>query len=527
MDNHRITKMLMLMLWSLSTAAVAETADPSEASAATAETGDPLGRNSPRGAVEGFLKAIDNNNTALAAKYIDLRNLPEHISEFTPQQLAYGLAVVLQRSTWIDLEELSNSEEGRVADDLPSYRDLLVQLETRGKPVAVLLQRVPDGQGGRIWKFSNATIAQLDLLYEQYRYNRFVEWLAQELPKRSLLGIELFKWVTLLITVVAAAPIVVPLAWWISRLLMSPTHPLYANLRRFMVGPVSGFVLILIFHQVFFSLGTGLTAQQYVRGHTLLTLATVWLLWQSLNLLRDIYGHRLLSYGRPSSIGLLKPLTNTGKLLVTLLGVLVWIDNLGYEITAVLTGLGIGGIAVALVLQKPLEDVFGAITLYTQQPIKIGDFGRFGAHTGTIEEISMRTTRIRTLDNTLVAVPNMKLASEPIENLSAREKFLYKPILPLRNDTPPAKLRAVLEAIRELLAEHDKVLNEGTRVRFTDIGVLSHDLSVFAYIQADDWAGYLEVAEALNFEILDVLAEAGAKLASPIGELVEGARGAG
>ena len=504
---------LLLLLPSVVLATEAPGADEPEASEpADLVDGDPLGRDTPRGAVEGFLRSIDEANAERAAEYLDLRNLPSQITQYTPEQLARGLAIVLERGVWFDLEQLSDSAEGHPGDQLPSYRDLLVELPTAQKPIRVLLQRVPDGEGGRIWKFSNATIAELDVLYETYRYNDFVEWLAIELPEVSFLTVELFKWVTTLLAVLLAAPFVLLTSWFAARTLVAPDQPLYPSVRGFFMGPLTTVVLILVADQTLTGLGIGLAAQQLARSYTLITAATIWLLWQAVNLFRDVYGQRLASLGRESSIALLRPLTSALKLIILLLGVLVWLDNLGFQITAVLTGLGIGGVAVALVLQKPLEDVFGAITLYTQQPVKIGDFGRFGAVTGTVEEISLRTTRIRTLANTLVSVPNMRLASEPIENLSAREKFLYAPVLRLEGDASGEDLAALLEQIRSALDGNDRVLKDGMRVRFTAITLAGFDVSVFAYIDAVDWPDYLTVAETLNLTVLELISASPLKL---------------
>ena len=473
---------------------------------------DPLGRDTPRGAVEGYLRALDVGEDQRASEYLDLRNLPPRITQYTPEQLARGLSIVLERGAWIDLELLSNSPEGLAGDGLPDYRELLVELPTAEKTVRVMLQRVPDGEGGRIWKFSNATIAELDILYETYRYNAAVEWLATQLPDVSFLGLELFKWVATLITMILAAPVILLLGWLGARLLASPESPLYPAVRRFLLGPVTVFLLIVVGNGVIDSLGFGLAAQQLGQSYTILTAATIWLLWQGVSLFRSIYSQRLIERGRGASVALIRPLTTALKLIILLLGVLVWLDNLGFEITAVLTGLGIGGVAVALVLQKPLEDVFGAITLYTQQPVKIGDFGRFGSTTGTVEEISLRTTRIRTLANSLVSIPNMRLASEPIENLSAREKYLFSPVLRLEGDAAPDALETLLAQMREMLLGHGRVLDEGMRVRFTAITLAGFDISVFAYIDAEDWAGYLAVAEELNFAILELVSAAGCTL---------------
>jgi MscS family membrane protein len=491
------------------------------AAEAVEEGFDPLGRATPRGAVEGYLNAVEAGDFALAAEYLDLRNVPESIKRYSPEAIAEGLSIVLQRSGWIDLQEVSDDPDGAEMDGLPSYRDLLEELPTSGKPVRVLLQRVPGPNGSRIWKFSNATMAEMQTLYDEYRYSPYVEWLWENVPDVRFLNVELFKWVATFSAMLASAPIVLVLLWWLSRVVMPPSRPLHTNVRRFLLGPVTTFVVVIIGNETIRAIGTGLAAQELHRGYTVITAATVWLIWQSINLVRDIYGHHLELQGRQASIALLRPLATAVKIVAVLLGVLVWLDNLDYQITAVLTGLGIGGIAVALVLQKPLEDVFGAITLYTQQPIRIGDFGRFGNVTGTVEEISLRTTRIRTLDNSVVAVPNMRLASEPIENLSARRKFLFQPVLRLRSDTAPGKIHAILDKVRQLLAEHGDVFDEGARVRFTSIGTVSHDVAVFAYINAPDWVTYLEIAEDLNFKILDVLDQVGAELARPLDDVIE------
>ena len=190
-------------------------------------------------------------------------------------------------------------------------------------------------------------------------------------------------------------------------------------------------------------------------------------------------------------------------------------EQLGFSITTVLAGLGVGGIAVALALQKPTEDVFGAITLYTQQPVRVGDFCRIGTATGTIEEIGLRTTRLRTLANTVIAIPNSLLANEPIDNISSRKKILYRPVLRLRYDTTPEQLRQILEGIRELLSSHERVLKENHRVRFKEIADDALLVEVWAYLATTDWAEYLEFAEELNIRVLEIVARAGTSLSLP------------
>ena len=162
-----------------------------------------------------------------------------------------------------------------------------------------------------------------------------------------------------------------------------------------------------------------------------------------------------------------------------------------------------------------MEDVFGAITLYTQQPIRVGDFCRIGTETGTIEEIGLRTTRLRTLANTLIAVPNARLANEPIDNISARSKILFRPTLRLKYDTSPEQLQSILDGIREMLGTHDRVLQDNHRVRFTNIADDALLIEVYAYVDTRDSAVYLELAEDLNMRILQIVARAGTTLSLP------------
>ena len=160
-----------------------------------------------------------------------------------------------------------------------------------------------------------------------------------------------------------------------------------------------------------------------------------------------------------------------------------------------------------------MEDVFGALSLYTQQPLRVGDFCRIGNETGTVEEIGLRTTRIRSLANSVISIPNARLASEPIDNFSFRQKILYNPTLRLRIDTSREQVDKVLKGIRDLLASHEKVIHDNPRIRFQRIGEDALELVVFAYTDTRTFPDHLEVAEDLNMKILDILDGAGTPLA--------------
>ena len=177
-----------------------------------------------------------------------------------------------------------------------------------------------------------------------------------------------------------------------------------------------------------------------------------------------------------------------------------------------------GGLAVALALQKPLEDLFGAITLFSQQAIRVNDFCRFGNKLGTVEEIGLRTTRVRTLENTVLTLPNAKFAAEYIENISARRKIRYHTLVRLRQDTTPQQMRDTLEKTRALLESHARIEPDSARVRFTTIDAHAHVVEVHAYVMTTDYAEFLQVAEEINLGITEVVAAAGARFATRLWE---------
>jgi MscS family membrane protein len=197
------------------------------------------------------------------------------------------------------------------------------------------------------------------------------------------------------------------------------------------------------------------------------------------------------------------------------LAILAILQNVGVNVTSLLAGLGVGGIAVALAAQKTLENLFGGVTIVADQPVRVGEFCRFGERVGTVEEIGLRSTRIRTLDRTVITIPNAQFSSMEVENFARRDRFWYKPTLGLRYETTPDQIRFLLVTIREILYAHPRVDPDPARVRFTGFGASSLDLEIFSYVRARDVSDYLEVAEDLNLRIMDAVAKAGTGFAFP------------
>ena len=212
---------------------------------------------------------------------------------------------------------------------------------------------------------------------------------------------------------------------------------------------------------------------------------------------------------------LLKPAATALKITLIFIAIIAWLDNLGYQVTTLLAGLGVGGVAVAFAAQRSIENLIGSLFIYTSQPVRVGDFCKYGEVLGTVEEIGLRATVLRTPERTLVYIPNAKFSTDAIENLTQRDKILYRCRLRLSYETTPAQIKTVLEKIRELIRSHENIDSDSSRVSFLEFAEYAQELELFIYISTNDYAKFLEYREDVNLRILDVLEQAGVNLVIP------------
>jgi MscS family membrane protein len=247
----------------------------------------------------------------------------------------------------------------------------------------------------------------------------------------------------------------------------------------------------------------------------LFAVAVVWIAFRLVDLgalaLRVRSEHR----GNLGLLPVLTPAARFTKIVVLLIGVLTVLGSLGVNVSAALAGLGIGGIAVALAAQKTLENLIGGISLFADRPVRVGDFCRYGDQIGTVEEIGLRSTRIRSLERTLVSVPNAEFAAMQLDNFAVRDRRLLKTLLQLRYETTPEQMRYVLVKLRELLLSHPKVAPDPARVRFVGYGAYSKDVEVFAYLRCQEQNDFLAIQEDILLRMEDIIGEAGSGFAFP------------
>ena len=472
---------------------------------------DSLGRSTPRSSVRGFLSAAKDRDYARAAEYLDLRGLPESQGP----ELARQLRIVLDQTLWIDMDSLSTDAEGDQNDSLPVARDRVGRISAEGKTYDLYLQRVPRGDGVYIWKFAEMTVEQIPQLYQQFGYGQLERFLPGWMFDISVLGINLWLWAAVL----GLAIVLFPVAVLVTRLLTIGLRLLHAEFaeqfERLFSGPVSLLIWTVMVRNAATVLGSSIALSALSQARTVQVIGLAWLFMRVVDFIVQRAGTNLEQKGLGGTRVLLMPVSRLVKFIALAGAVLLWLDNAGYKVTTLLAGLSISGVAVALASQKSLENIFGAITLFTSQPVKVGDFCRFGDKIGTVEEIGLRATRIRTLERTVITVANAEFANLHLDNFSARDRFWYHPTLQLRYETTPDQIRYILVEVRKMLYAHPKILAEPLHVRFKSFGEYSLDVEVFAYIDVKTYDESLEVAEDLNLRIMDVVSAAGSDFAFP------------
>ena len=203
------------------------------------------------------------------------------------------------------------------------------------------------------------------------------------------------------------------------------------------------------------------------------------------------------------------------SILAALAVVLHAVATLGISVTPILAGLGVGGLAVALAIRPTLENLIGGFVLFADKPVRVGEFCSFGDKMGTVEEIGLRSTRLRALDRTVITVPNADFAQMQIVNFTRRDMNLFQCQIGLRYETTPEQLRYVAAKIRKLLIQHSKVSPDPARVRLSSFGDSAYLLDLFAFVRAADWNEFLAIKEDLNLRIAEIVRDAGTSFAFP------------
>jgi MscS family membrane protein len=446
---------------------------------------DPLGRETPRSAMIGFLKYGERGDLATAAHYLQLP--PGQDTDMV--QLAKELRV-LYPSFQGSIYSLSDDPNGTVESGLPPGQVRAGVLAVGGTTADVILVQVDDPVAGKIWLISQGTLTSIPELYARLESQKPTEASRIRLALLSgpvLLGMSSTQWLCWLLSI----PISLLLAR-LSTFLLSAPRRVWCKLRKLPFITVCYFrLLAALLAGCFGWLASRLSDQGF--DHALNQTRT----------------HRR---GGESILILMQRMNHVGILIIALLVALAF---LGLNVTTALAGLGIGGLAVALAAQKTLENLIGGISLLLDKAIQVGDFCKIGDRVGTVADIGLRSLKLRTLDQNLLVVPNGLLAQMQFENMKARPKLLLQQNFSLRIETQVEQLRFVLDGVQRMLDEDPAIESGSSRLRVTNFAGAAFELELFAFVKTGDFREFTGIRQEIILKIAGIVEAAGTGFAAP------------
>ena len=478
---------------------------------------DPLGRGTPAGTVLGFLQAAQSGSYSIAAQYLQMSPARR---QSEGEQMAMKLKVVMDRAFAGSLKNLSTQPEGTPQEGVPLDRQKLGAIASGDAEAELELVRVSDSSAGKIWLIASDTLVKVPEIYEQVQARQVENRLPKVLVKHQFAGMPWWQWLGLLLAISVAAVVSwlvlamleVPLRWWARH----GGHTDVANWRS-VSGP-AWLIAGTFIHRIL----AGYLGMPLLQRHYYVQVASVafiigaaWIFWRAIQWFLRRLRNRALSRGHSGAGSLMLLGERILKAIVFCAAVLAVFSSLGFNMSTALAGLGIGGLAIGFGAQKTIENLFGGVSVLGDEVIRVGDVCRFGDRTGVVEDIGLRSTRVRTEERTLLAIPNGTVATINVENLSRRDKILFKMNLALHSETKADHLRFVLVEIRRLLYSHAKVETKSVRVRLIDIASGSHTIEILSYIMTQDFNEFAAVREDLLLRMMDLVEESGANMAHP------------
>src|ERR1700722_12082257 len=516
MKNARIVCYLLL-----SAVCVSAQILPSAKPAGPPVNKDPLDRDAPQSTVVEFLEAAHAKDFNKALRYLDLRSMPEDRRLADGTELARQLETILDRDTQFDVGNLSRDPEGDIADNLAPNRDRVDTFHVNGQTLELDLERVTLPSGLSVWLFSSDSIARIPLIAQMTNNSVIERHLPLPLVNLQLIGTPLWRWIGLVVLAFALAAfskLLSRLALWLTQHFIKRLAPSWdLGLLQTFLGPLRLLLSVSLFRGGMEWFAPSALLRLYL-GRVLALLFFWGVFWLCAVIIDVIVRHlrgRLEARHRAFSYSVLPLSGRIAKILVFALIIAAVLTAWGYNTTTLLAGLGIGGVALALASQKTIENLFGSVAVISDRPVSVGDFCKFGNQVGTVEDIGLRSTRIRTLDRTLVTVPNGSFSAMTFENFDRRDKTLFHVTLNLRRNTTPDQVRTLLESITKLVKENTKLETGPMPVRFIGIGSYPLDIEIFIYVLTLNGDEFNKIQQDLFLAILDAVESAGTALAVP------------
>ena len=488
-------------------------ADTEDSKAKNKKHNDALGRETPRDAVRGFIEAGRHGDFDKAAKYLALADIRPADGQ-TPAELAEKLYQVIRRGMWVDFDALSDSDTGFTDDGLANYQERVGFVDLPDGPFQVLLERGPQQTG-----CADMGVLRLHRQGNTKALRSIRSWADGRIP-----------------------------GWFISPL-QHIGHRAVGMGRDihfrpcFVLGGVGHSLAAETDHgQALGPAQAGRTAclrppHALVAGHpdharmghlsqevklllsakTFLIFVGAWVILSLISIAHSRLVKRLESRGHEETTILLRPMATVIKLLVLILAFLFWLGNIGFNVTALLASLGVGGIAVAMAAQDTLKNYFGSMAVLLDKPYLVGERIRLKGHDGIVKEIGLRSTRILGVDGNEVTIPNETMARADIINVTRRPHIRRIFNVHVAYATPADKLRQAVKALEGLLENHEGMDPElPPRVYLNEFGESSLNIEIWYWYTPPNFWLFKTFSQELNLRIKEILEGLGVEFAFPV-----------
>ena len=478
----------------------------------------------PRLSMQTFISAMeqvragDKTKLNQAVSTLDVSYLNNLIRTTKANELAFTLSSVIERSKEVDL----NSIEINPINDVYLFEEY-----SQGR---VEIVKQLDGR----WLFSQQTLEALPTILENLLeqpvkrtanntqgnlpfYIKIRSQLPDLLKQEFLLAY--WQWFGILIFIILASIADKTLAWFLARNVSAwqKTHTDYQSLDKDVLRPLGLMAMAIIWW-----LGLGLLGLPdtvliilLVAVKLLVSLSAVWSAFRLVDFLHALLITKAYATNNKFDDLLVPMISKSLKVFVVVIGIIFSADNLNIDVTSLLAGLGLGGLAFALAAKDLLGNFFGSLTVLLDRPFHIGDWVIIDDVEGSIEQVGFRSTRIRTFYNSLITLPNALLTTTKIDNMGARRYRRMKTMLELTYDTPPEKIDAFCEGIRSLIQLHPYMRKDYYQVYFNQYSAASLDILVYVFWETPDWNTELRERHRFLLDILRLAKQLNVEFAYP------------
>ncbi|MBN1424762.1 mechanosensitive ion channel family protein [Candidatus Fermentibacteria bacterium] len=477
-------------------------------------------RGNPRATVAGFLQHAKAGDFHDASHFLDLGDYPQNEQTAAGRRLARRLMLTVLRTGLIEPDAVSNDEFGVPEAGIPDDEEVLAEAVLARRTVPVSLTRRFDPMLGSVWAFSRPTVAQIDALYRHHGYG----WIGDHLPEvffaTQFAGLQLWQWSALVLVLIVGWFAARLLSSWASRVFGAMAARTRVKWDDAMVhaldGPLGLIVWALIVAMASPLVGMSIAAQSLVgRGWRILMLAGFgWMLFRSIDLM-TLYVRALATQRSALGLSFIPIAGRVSKILILVFVFLAVLDVIGVEVVGLLAGLGLGGLAIAFAAQKTIENLFGAIAIAGDRPFKVGDWVTTGDVSGTVEDVGLRSTRIRPMNRTLVSIPNGVLMGQTITNFGERDRIMFETTIGVVYETTADQIVFILDEIKKMLLADPRVYPDSHRVRFKGFGPSSLDILIICWILTTNFHEFTGIAEEINLNIMRIVERSGSSFAFP------------